>query len=133
VRLIPFLTLTGILTLIFYGVSRTVTASRLVYLIDNAAFQGNQLAVLITAFNTQGVPLTQKSITAQVLVNNIPVSTIADTDETILSPGVTTPQGYVMDIPAGALAGQDVRLIQVRGVVTVDNIATPLNLKYKFI
>lgn len=132
-RLLPFLTITGLFGLIVYGISRTVNASRLVYLIQQAAESSSQLAILVTVSNNQDIEFTQKQLTADILVNGKVVSNISDQDSVTIAPNQVTPQGWVFDLPADQVAGGTLKLVRVRGQVTVDNIRMPLDLKYKFI
>lgn len=132
-RLLPFLTISGLLGLIIYGISRTVNASRLVYLIQQAAESSSQLAILVIVSNDQDIDFTQKQLTADILVNGKVVGNIQDQDAVIIAANEITPQGWVLDLPADQVAGGTLQLVRVRGQVTVDNIRMPLDLKYKFI
>jgi hypothetical protein len=130
-KLSSFLAFTGILSLIVYGISRTINSSRLIYLIQNASESSSQLALLVTVSNNQGQTFTQKSVTADVLVNNQVVSQIQDDTETTIAPYKVTPQAWLLNLPAGQL-GQ-LQLVRIRGSVNIDGLTVPLDLNYKFI
>jgi hypothetical protein len=130
-KLSSFLAFTGILSLIVYGISRTINSSRLIYLIQKASESSSQLALLVTVSNNQGQTFTQKSVTADVLVNNQVVSQIQDDTETTIAPYKVTPQAWLLNLPAGQL-GQ-LQLVRIRGSVNIDGLTVPLDLNYKFI
>lgn len=127
----PFVAAASIVSLIVYGISRTINASRLIYLIQNASESPSQLALLVTVSNNQGQTFTQKNITADVLVNNQVVSQIIDNSAVSIAPFKVTPQAWVLDLPA-AQAG-DLQLVRIRGTVNIDGLPIPLDLNYKFI
>lgn len=130
-KLWPFVAAAGILSVIVYGISRTVNASRLIYLIQNASESPTQLALLVTVSNNQGQTFTQKNISADVLVNNQVVSRIDDSTAMTIQPYKVTPQAWVLDLPA-AQVGQ-MQLVRIRGTVNIDGLPVPLDLNYKFI
>jgi hypothetical protein len=130
-KFLPFVAITGILTLIVYGISRTINSSRLIYLIQNASESSSQLALLVTVSNNQGQTFTQRNVTADVLVNNQVVSQIADNTETTIAPYKVTPQAWLLNLPA-AQVGQ-LSLVRIRGTVNIDGLTVPLDLNYKFI
>jgi hypothetical protein len=130
-KLSSFLAFTGILSLIVYGISRTINSSRLIYLIQNASESSSQLALLVTVSNNQGQTFTQRSVTADVLVNNQVVSQISDDTETTIAPYKVTPQAWLLNLPAGQV-GQ-LQLVRIRGTVNIDGLTVPLDLNYKFI
>jgi hypothetical protein len=130
-KLSSFLAFTGILSLIVYGISRTINSSRLIYLIQNASESSSQLALLVTVSNNQGQTFTQRSVTADVLVNNQVVSQISDDTETTIAPYKVTPQAWLLNLPAGQV-GQ-LQLVRIRGSVNIDGLTVPLDLNYKFI
>jgi hypothetical protein len=127
----PFVAAAGILSVIVYGISRTVNASRLIYLIQNASESASQLALLVTVSNNQGTTFTQKNITADVLVNNQVVSNIVDNTSMTIPPYKVTPQAWLLDLPAGQV-GQ-LQLVRIRGSINIDGLSVPLDLNYKFI
>jgi hypothetical protein len=128
-----FLTITGILTLVVYGISRTVTASRLIYLIQNAQENNSQLALLVTVSNNQGLTFQQKNVNADVIVNGQVVSKIFDQSTTAIQPYQVTPQAWVLSLTPDQIPGGSLQLIRIRGTVDIDGLTTPLDLKYKFI
>jgi hypothetical protein len=132
-KLSSFLAFTGIFALIVYGISRTINASRLVYLIQNAAESNSQLALMVTVSNNQEQTFTQRSINADVIVNGRVVSKIVD-NSTFAIPGYqVTPQGWVMDLPADQVYGGTLQTIKIRGSVNIDGLPVPLDINYKFI
>lgn len=87
--------------------------------------------MLVSISNPDDVSFTQQSITADVLLNGKKVSSISN-DQQLDIPGNTiTPQGWVVDLPAGT--GADVQLIQLKGTVQIGSRNTPLDLKYRLI
>jgi hypothetical protein len=126
----PFVAAAGLLSVIVYGISRTVNATRLIYLIQNASESSSQLALLVTVSNNQGTSFTQKNITADVLVNGQVVSQIVDNTPMIIPPYKVTPQGWLLDLPAGQ---PSLKLVRIRGTINIDGLSVPLDLNYKFI
>jgi hypothetical protein len=132
-KLSSFLAFTGILVLIVYGISRTLTASRLVYLIQNAASNNSQLALMVTVSNNQEQSFTQRSLNADVIVNGKVISQISDSTSFAIPGYQVTPQGWVMDLPADQISGGTIQNIRIRGSVNIDGLPMPLDLNYKFI
>lgn len=130
-KLFPFLTLTGILSFIAYGISRTLFASRLQYIIQGAQVNADQLGLLVTVTNPEAESFTQKNLVADVLINGKKVSTISN-DQILSIPSMeVTPQGWLVQLDQNAPA--DIKIIQLRGQVQIDNLVTPLDMKFKFI
>lgn len=126
----PFVAAAGILSVIVYGISRTVNATRLIYLIQNASESSSQLALLVTVSNNQGTTFTQKNVSADVLVNGQVVSQIADNTPMAIPPYKVTPQAWLLDLPAGQ---PQLQLVRIRGTINIDGLSVPLDLNYKFI
>lgn len=129
-KLVQFLTLTGILGLLAYGISKSIFASRLNYLIQNAVVSGDQLALLVTVSNPAENNFTQKYLTGDVLVNGTKVSTVTNSNQFNLPAGQAYPMAWLVQLPAGT---GNVQQVQIKGSVVVDNFNVPINLKYKFI
>jgi archaellum component FlaF (FlaF/FlaG flagellin family) len=129
-RFWPFIAAAGILSVIVYGISRTVNASRLIYLIQNASESSSQLALLVTVSNNQGITFTQNNVTADVLINGQVVSQITDSTPMTIPPYKVTPQAWMLTLPASA---PQLQLVRIRGTININGLSVPLDLNYKFI